>query len=183
MNAICALLPHVTSDQDSLLLYTSIHFFMWSACYLADINKKWNWCQHFTKNTPNTNNSPKSVQWEPNCSMPNGQTYKWIWQSWHQFLANGLRTRPWTDRGSRLCGCELDRTVKRRGSYGEILWWKRWTFWSHNSSTSLNWTELLKGEDRMARSCDGRDEHSGAITAVHRLIKRITTNYRNSVRI
>jgi len=65
-------------------------------------------------------------------------TNRRIWQSCHSFLATGLRTRPWTDRGSRLCGCEVDRTVKRRESHGEILWWKRWTFWSHKRSTSLS---------------------------------------------
>ena len=40
----------------------------------------------------------------------------------------------------------------------------------------VKWTELLKGEDPTARSCDGRDEHSGAIRA-HLLIKRLTTNH------
>jgi hypothetical protein len=41
----------------------------------------------------------------------------------------------------------------------------------------VKWTELLKGENPTARSCDGKDEHSGAIRGVHLLVNRITTNY------
>jgi len=33
---------------------------------------------------------------------------------------------------------DMKCTEVRRGSYGEILWWKRWTFWSHKRSTSFN---------------------------------------------
>jgi len=45
------------------------------------------------------------------------------------------------------------------------------------SYVDVKWTELLKGENPTARSCDGKDEHSGAIKGVHLLVNRITTNY------